>query len=157
MKIKNAQQLELLIQTKKRKIIPRSNNQIKYFKLLNNKRIIFAVGPAGTGKTFLAVAKAVAALQKGLVKKIILSRPAVEAGEKLGFLPGDLKEKIDPYLRPIYDCLDENLPKVINVATRTAIGTAKALIQPRLRNKYSKIVPISRPLPINRSIALNRN
>ncbi|SVA79949.1 uncharacterized protein METZ01_LOCUS132803, partial [marine metagenome] len=73
-------QLDLLIQTKKRKIIPRSNNQKKYFQLLNEKNIVFAVGPAGTGKTFLAVAKAVAALQKGLVNKIILSRPAVEAG-----------------------------------------------------------------------------
>ena len=98
-------QLDLFIQTKKRKIIPRSNNQKKYFQLLNEKNIVFAVGPAGTGKTFLAVAKAVAALQKGLVNKIILSRPAVEAGEKLGFLPGDLKDKVDPFLRPIYDAL----------------------------------------------------
>ena len=98
-------QLDLLIQTKKKKIIPRSNNQKKYFQLLNEKNIVFAVGPAGTGKTFLAVAKAVAALQKGLVNKIILSRPAVAAGEKLGFLPGDLKDKVDPFLRPIYDAL----------------------------------------------------
>ena len=103
-------QLDLLIQTKKRKIIPRSNNQKKYFQLLNEKNIVFAVGPAGTGKTFLAVAKAVAALQKGLVNKIILSRPAVEAGEKLGFLPGDLKDKVDPFLRPIYDALYDMMP-----------------------------------------------
>jgi len=88
--ITNSSQLDLFIQTKKRKIIPRSNNQLKYFALLNKKNIVFAIGPAGTGKTFLAVAKAVASLQKGTVKKIILSRPAVEAGEKLGFLPGDL-------------------------------------------------------------------
>ena len=101
---------ELFIQTKKRKIIPRSINQKKYFKLLNNKNITFAIGPAGTGKTFLAVAKAVSALQKGLVKKIILSRPAVEAGEKLGFLPGDLKEKVDPFLKPIYDALYDLMP-----------------------------------------------
>ena len=100
----------LFIQTKKRKIIPRSNNQKKYFKLLNEKNIIFAIGPAGTGKTFLAVAKAVAALQSGRVNKIILSRPAVEAGEKLGFLPGDLKEKVDPFLRPIYDALYSMMP-----------------------------------------------
>ena len=93
-------QLDLLIQTKKRKIIPRSNNQKKYFQLLNEKNIVFAVGPAGTGKTFLAVAKAVAALQKGLVNKIILSRPAVEAGEKLGFLPGDLKDKVEEGITP---------------------------------------------------------
>jgi len=103
-------QLDLLIQTKKRKIIPRTNNQKKYFQLLNEKNIVFAVGPAGTGKTFLAVAKAVAALQKGLVNKIILSRPAVEAGEKLGFLPGDLKDKVDPFLRPIYDALYDMMP-----------------------------------------------
>ena len=103
-------QLDFFIQTKKRKIIPRSNNQKKYFQLLNEKNIVFAVGPAGTGKTFLAVAKAVAALQKGLVNKIILSRPAVEAGEKLGFLPGDLKDKVDPFLRPIYDALYDMMP-----------------------------------------------
>ena len=108
--INNSSQLDLFIQTKKRKIIPRSSNQKKYFELLNQKNIVFAVGPAGTGKTFLAVAKAVAALQKGLVKKIILSRPAVEAGEKLGFLPGDLKEKVDPFFRPIYDALYDMMP-----------------------------------------------
>ena len=101
---------DFFIQTKKKKIIPRSQNQKKYFELLNNKNIVFAIGPAGTGKTFLAVAKAVSCLQKGLIKKIILSRPAVEAGEKLGFLPGDLREKVDPYLRPIYDALYEMMP-----------------------------------------------
>ena len=101
---------DFFIQTKKRKIIPRSQNQKKYFELLNNNNIVFAIGPAGTGKTFLAVAKAVSCLQKGLIKKIILSRPAVEAGEKLGFLPGDLKEKVDPFLRPIYDALYAMMP-----------------------------------------------
>ena len=108
--IDSEEQLSLFFQTKKRKILPRSINQKKYFHLLNSKDIVFAYGPAGTGKTFLAVAKAVASLQKGLVKKIILSRPAVEAGEKLGFLPGDLKEKVDPFLRPIYDALYEMMP-----------------------------------------------
>ncbi len=108
--INSNSQLNLFIQTKKRKIIPRSSNQKKYFQLLNKKNIVFAVGPAGTGKTFLAVAKAAAALQKGLVNKIILSRPAVEAGEKLGFLPGDLKDKVDPFLRPIYDALYDMMP-----------------------------------------------
>ena len=103
-------QMNLFFQTKKRKILPRSQNQKNYFELLNSKDIVFAYGPAGTGKTFLAVAKAVASLQQGLVKKIILSRPAVEAGEKLGFLPGDLKEKVDPFLRPIYDALYEMMP-----------------------------------------------
>ena len=101
---------DLFIQTKKRKIIPRSKNQKKYFELLNEKNIVFAIGPAGTGKTFIAVAKAISSLLDGKIKKIILSRPAVEAGEKLGFLPGDLKEKVDPFLRPIYDALYDMLP-----------------------------------------------
>lgn len=79
--------------------------QLQYVKAINRKDIVFGVGPAGTGKTFLAVVMAVQALKEGSVKKIILTRPAVEAGESLGFLPGDLKEKVDPYLRPIYDAL----------------------------------------------------
>ena len=110
LEINPVEQMNLFFQTKKRKILPRSKNQMNYFKLLNSKDIVFAYGPAGTGKTFLAVAKAVASLQQGLVKKIILSRPAVEAGEKLGFLPGDLKDKVDPFLRPIYDALYEMMP-----------------------------------------------
>ena len=101
---------DLFIQTKKRKIIPRTTNQQIYFNLLINKNITFAIGPAGTGKTYIAVAKAVSQLLEGKVKKIVLSRPAVEAGEKLGFLPGDLKEKVDPFLRPIYDALYSMLP-----------------------------------------------
>ena len=120
MKIKNNKKIDLFIQTKKRKIVPRTENQNIYFNLLNTKNITFAVGPAGTGKTYIAVAKAVSALQDGKVNKIILSRPAVEAGEKLGFLPGDLKDKVDPFLRPIYDALYSMLPseqvekKIIN-------------------------------------------
>ena len=110
LEIDSKEQLNLFFQTKKRKILPRSKNQKNYFELLNSKDIVFASGPAGTGKTFLAVAKAVASLQQGLVNKIILSRPAVEAGEKLGFLPGDLKDKVDPFLRPIYDALYEMMP-----------------------------------------------
>jgi len=110
LKVGDNSQFDLFIQTKKRKIVARSKNQQKYIELLKNKNIVFAIGPAGTGKTFLAVAKAVSYLQKGKVKKIILSRPAVEAGEKLGFLPGDLKDKVDPYLRPIYDALYEMIP-----------------------------------------------
>jgi len=110
LEINTEKKTDLYIQTKKRKIFPRSENQKKYFDFLQKKDIVFAIGPAGTGKTFIAVAKAVAALQEGKVKKIILSRPAVEAGEKLGFLPGDLKEKVDPFLRPIYDALYEMLP-----------------------------------------------
>jgi len=88
---------------------PKTENQEKYCKYLNDHRvsIVFAVGPAGTGKTYTAVALAVRALKDKQVKKIIITRPAVEAGENLGFLPGDLKEKIDPYLRPIYDALED--------------------------------------------------
>ena len=110
LEIDSEENMNLFFQTKKRKIMPRSQNQKNNFQLLNSKDIVFAYGPAGTGKTFLAVAKAVASLQQGLGKKIILSRPAVEAGEKLGFLPGDLKEKVDPFLRPIYDALYEMMP-----------------------------------------------
>ena len=110
MNISQEKQMDLFIQTRKRKIAPRTKNQSIYFELLKSKNITFAIGPAGTGKTFIAVAKAVAALQEGKVNKIILSRPAVEAGEKLGFLPGDLKEKVDPFLRPIYDALYSMLP-----------------------------------------------
>ena len=88
----------------------RTQNQKKMVSLAEKNDIIFALGPAGTGKTYTAVALAVRALKNKMVKKIILTRPAVEAGESLGFLPGDLKEKIDPYLRPLYDALDEMIP-----------------------------------------------
>ncbi len=88
----------------------KTKNQRKMVKMSEQNDILFALGPAGTGKTYTAVALAVRALKAKLVKKIILTRPAVEAGESLGFLPGDLKEKIDPYLRPLYDALDDMLP-----------------------------------------------
>ncbi len=94
----------------KKLLKPRSKKQTDYFKLVRDKQMVFCCGPAGTGKTYLAVAFAISMLKSGQVEKIILSRPAVEAGERLGFLPGDLKEKIDPYLRPIYDALNEMLP-----------------------------------------------
>ena len=93
----------------KKIIKPRSKKQLDYFDLVKKKQMVFCCGPAGTGKTYLAVAFAVAMLKTGQIDKIILSRPAVEAGERLGFLPGDLKEKIDPYLRPIYDALNDML------------------------------------------------
>ena len=96
--------------TTKCDIIGKSKNQNEYLEILQKKQIIFAVGPAGTGKTFLAVAAAVSQLLDGQFDRIILSRPAVEAGEKLGFLPGDLKEKVDPYLRPLYDSLNDLMP-----------------------------------------------
>ena len=97
------------IKLKKIIIKPKSNNQKIFIDTININTITFGIGAAGTGKTFLAVACAVDALEKGLVKKIVLVRPAIEAGEKLGFLPGDLAEKIDPYLQPLYDSLYECL------------------------------------------------
>lgn len=100
----------IVLYSKKDVIKAKTPNQIAYIKSVKENDICFAIGPAGTGKTYLAVAFAVAALKKGIVKKIILARPAVEAGESLGFLPGDFREKIDPYLRPLYDALEEMIP-----------------------------------------------
>lgn len=93
-----------------RPIIPRSENQIKLVNAYNENDMVFSIGPAGSGKTYLSIALAVRALKNKEVRKIILSRPAVEAGEKLGFLPGDMKEKIDPYLQPLYDALQDMIP-----------------------------------------------
>ncbi len=100
----------IMIRTRKKTIVPRSIAQTQYMRALVSTDMIFALGPAGTGKTYLAVAQAVAQLITGSVQRLILSRPAVEAGERLGFLPGDMKEKVDPYLRPIYDALYDCLP-----------------------------------------------
>ena len=99
------QPLGEVIKTPKRSVIPRSKKQKEYVKSLKTNQIIMSLGPAGTGKTYLAVAAALSMLLEKKVERIILSRPAVEAGERLGFLPGDMKEKIDPYLRPLYDSL----------------------------------------------------
>ena len=95
-----------------RPIKARTPNQQRLIEAYNHNDMVFAVGPAGTGKTYLSIALAVKALKDKTAKKIILSRPAVEAGEKLGFLPGDMKEKIDPYLQPLYDALEDMLPQV---------------------------------------------
>ena len=95
-----------------RPIKPRSENQQRLVETYNGHDMVFAVGPAGTGKTYLSIALAVKALKDKTAKKIILSRPAVEAGEKLGFLPGDMKDKIDPYLQPLYDALEDMIPQV---------------------------------------------
>ena len=103
----HVQPLEEVIKTPKRSVIPRSKKQKEYVKALKNNQIIMSLGPAGTGKTYLAVAVALSMLLEKKVERIILSRPAVEAGERLGFLPGDMKEKIDPYLRPLYDSLHD--------------------------------------------------
>lgn len=107
-----------------RPIKSRSENQQRLIDAFNKSDIIFAVGPAGTGKTYLSIALAVKALKEKAVKRIILSRPAVEAGEKLGFLPGDMKDKIDPYLQPLYDALQDMLP-----ATRLSDLMEKHVIQ----------------------------
>ncbi len=98
------------IRTRKGVVGPRSPGQTAYINLLSRHEMVFAIGPAGTGKTYLAVAQAVAMLGTGRVDRIVLSRPAVEAGERLGFLPGDMKEKVDPYLRPLYDALQDLMP-----------------------------------------------
>ncbi len=100
----------IMIRTRKKTIVPRSAMQIEYMRALASRDIIFALGPAGTGKTYVAVAQAVSQLITGSVQRLILSRPAVEAGERLGFLPGDMKEKVDPYLRPLYDALYDCMP-----------------------------------------------
>lgn len=96
---------DIFIDTPKRRIYPRTRNQAEYIKAIREHDIVVGIGPAGTGKTYLAVALAIEFLKKGNVEKIILTRPAVEAGESLGFLPGDLEEKINPYLTPLYDAL----------------------------------------------------
>ena len=101
---------QLILKTWKKSIVPKSLGQKKYLNALNESDLVFGLGPAGTGKSYLAVAKGVEMMKKGEIDKIILSRPAVEAGENLGFLPGDMKEKVDPYLRPIYDALYEMMP-----------------------------------------------
>ena len=98
------------IRTRRGAVGPRSVGQAAYMDALARDEMVFGIGPAGTGKTYLAVAQAVAMLQAGKVDRIVLSRPAVEAGERLGFLPGDMKEKVDPYLRPLYDALHDMLP-----------------------------------------------
>ena len=101
---------DMKITTRNRVIMPRSSGQADYIAKLTNHEMVFGVGPAGTGKTYLAVAMAVARMLAGEIDRIILSRPAVEAGENLGFLPGDLKDKVDPYLRPLYDALYDMMP-----------------------------------------------
>lgn len=98
---------DMVIKTKKKTISPRSPNQAKYLDAIDKNSMVFGIGPAGTGKTYLAVAKAVEMYLNNNVERLIFTRPAVEAGENLGFLPGDLKDKVDPYLRPIYDALHD--------------------------------------------------
>jgi phosphate starvation-inducible PhoH-like protein len=114
------------ITANQRVVSPKSVNQKKYIDAIRNNDIVFGIGPAGTGKTYLAVAVAISALANGHVKNIILTRPAVEAGEKLGFLPGDMAQKVDPYLRPLYDALNDMLgrEKVIDYIERGIVEIA---------------------------------
>ena len=103
------------IKTQKKLVQPKSSNQNSFISSMLSKELVFGIGPAGTGKTYLAIAVAVSLFSQGLVEKIVLTRPAVEAGERLGFLPGDMKEKVDPYMQPLYDALNDFLPgKVVS-------------------------------------------
>jgi phosphate starvation-inducible PhoH-like protein len=102
---------DVMIRTDKRRISPRSPNQAAFLRAMQRHDLVFGVGPAGTGKTYLAVAAGLSLLKQQVVERLILSRPAVEAGERLGFLPGDMKDKVDPYLRPLYDALQDMLPE----------------------------------------------
>ncbi len=114
------------VTSKKRSVMPKSRAQKEYIDAIRSSDMVFGIGPAGTGKTYLAMAMAVAALSKGEVDRIILTRPAVEAGEALGFLPGDLAEKVDPYLRPLYDALHDMMrfEKVSNLTDQGVIEVA---------------------------------
>ena len=117
---------EIAIKTKRGLVRGRTNNQKKYLSNIKNNDVNFGIGPAGTGKTYLAVACAVAAMEQDVVRRLVLVRPAVEAGEKLGFLPGDLVQKVDPYLRPLYDALYEMLgfEKVSKLIEKNVIEVA---------------------------------
>jgi len=117
---------ELLLQTRRADLHGRTPNQVAYLRNIQSHDITFGIGPAGTGKTYLAVACAVDALERDAVKRIVLVRPAVEAGEKLGFLPGDLAQKVDPYLRPLYDALYDlaGFDKVVKLGERSTIEIA---------------------------------
>lgn len=115
-----------VLRTPIREVVPRSPNQVRYVREIERRDLVFGIGPAGTGKTYLAVAMGVSLLLRKVVRRIILARPAVEAGEKLGFLPGDMQEKVNPYLRPLYDALYEMLDaeKVLKLMERGTIEVA---------------------------------
>ena len=114
-KIVNKSSNYLEIKTQKKLVQPKSSNQNTFINSMLSKELVFGIGPAGTGKTYLAIAVGVSLFSQGLVEKIVLTRPAVEAGERLGFLPGDMKEKVDPYMQPLYDALNDFLPvKVVS-------------------------------------------
>ena len=149
-----------VINTPKKKISARSINQAKFIEALKENILTFGVGPAGTGKTYLAVADAVENMNKGNIEKIILSRPAVEAGEQLGFLPGDLKEKIDPYLRPLYDALEDCMykDKISKLLEREKIEIAPlAFMRGRtLSNSYIILDEAQNTTPMQMKMFLTR-
>ena len=149
-----------MINTPKKKISARSINQAKFIEALKENIMTFGVGPAGTGKTYLAVADAVENMNKGNVEKIILSRPAVEAGEQLGFLPGDIKEKIDPYLRPLYDALEDCMykDKISKLLDREKIEIAPlAFMRGRtLSNSYIILDEAQNTTPMQMKMFLTR-
>ncbi len=151
---------ELAIRTRKRQVSARTLGQGTYLKALNDYDLVFALGPAGTGKTYIAVAKAVALKLAGAVDRIILSRPAVEAGERLGFLPGDLREKVDPYLRPLYDALYDMLPgdQVAKLLVSGEIEVAPlAFMRGRtLANSFIILDEAQNTTPVQMKMALTR-
>ena len=148
------------LETWKKKIVAKTRGQGEYLKLLRSNEVVFGLGPAGTGKTYVAVAKAVEALKKREVERIILSRPAVEAGERLGFLPGDMKEKVDPYLRPLYDALYDMMPadKVDRMLTSGEIEIAPlAFMRGRtLTGSYVIIDEAQNTTPVQMKMVLTR-
>ncbi len=148
------------LDTWKKKIVAKTRGQGDYLKLLRSNEVVFGLGPAGTGKTYVAVAKAVEALKKREVERIILSRPAVEAGERLGFLPGDMKEKVDPYLRPLYDALYDMMPadKVDRMLTSGEIEIAPlAFMRGRtLAGSYVIIDEAQNTTPVQMKMVLTR-
>jgi phosphate starvation-inducible PhoH-like protein len=151
---------DLAITTRKRRLSPRSPNQSAYMRALRSHELVFAIGPAGTGKTYLAVAMAVSLMMEGRVDRIILSRPAVEAGERLGFLPGDMREKVDPYLRPLYDALFDMLPaeQVMSRLSNDEIEVAPlAFMRGRtLRNSFVILDEAQNTTPVQMKMFLTR-
>jgi phosphate starvation-inducible PhoH-like protein len=151
---------DLTIVTRKQRLSPRSPNQADYMRALRSREMVFAIGPAGTGKTYLAVAMAVSLMMAGRVDRIILSRPAVEAGERLGFLPGDLRDKVDPYLRPLYDALFDMLPAE-QVTSRLSDGEIEvaplAFMRGRtLRNAFVILDEAQNTTPVQMKMFLTR-
>ena len=148
------------LDTWKKKIVAKTKGQKAYVELLQANEVVFGLGPAGTGKTYVAVAKAVESLKKREVERIILSRPAVEAGERLGFLPGDMKEKVDPYLRPLYDALYDMMPadKVDRMLTSGEIEIAPlAFMRGRtLSESYVIIDEAQNTTPVQMKMVLTR-